>query len=81
MIILSLFYFFAYTNAFTLTMYNVKNPYWDSLRFSVKENARNWFINRAIRKGIPWNDLYEDSIKNHEQIEYFKEKSEKCNKL
>ena len=76
MIILSLFYFFAYTNAFTLTMYNVKNPYWDSLRFSVKENARNWFINRAIRKGIPWNDLYEDSIKNHEQIEYFKEKSE-----
>ena len=74
--IVVLFYIFASANAFTLSMNNVNNQNWDTLRFSIKENARNWFVNRAIQKGIPWNELYQDSVKNHEQIEYFKEKTE-----
>ena len=76
MIILSLFYILASVNAFTLSMNNVNNPSWETLRFSIKENARNWFINRAIQKGIPWNELYQDSVNDHEQMEYFKEKNE-----
>ena len=35
-----------------------KNTNWNQLQFSIKENARNWFVKRAIRSGIPWNELY-----------------------
>lgn len=35
-----------------------KNTNWNNLQFSLKEQARKWFIDRAISTGIPWNDLY-----------------------
>ena len=35
------------------------NTNWNNLQFSLKEQARKWFIDRAISTGIPWNDLYE----------------------
>ena len=45
---------------------------WDTLRYSMKENARNWFVNRAIRKGIPWNELYKKYNEVEEKLEHYR---------
>ena len=56
-----------------LSMSYQNNPKWETLRFSIKENARTWFINRATNKGIPWNELYQESVADHESIATLKE--------
>lgn len=56
-----------------LSMSYQNNPKWETLRFSIKENARTWFINRAIKKGIPWNELYQESVADHDSIATLKE--------
>ncbi len=56
-----------------------KNTNWNQLQFSIKENARNWFVKRAIRSGIPWNELYEENVNNYDIIEKSKEKIENKN--
>lgn len=58
---------------FNLNMNANKLPTnWETLRYSMKENARNWFVNRAIRKGIPWNELYKKYNEVEEKLKYYK---------
>ena len=66
------------SNAFNMHM---KGPSswstkWDTLRFSIKENARNWFVNKAVRSGIPWNELYAKNVEAHDKINEYKEQIE-----
>ena len=49
-------------------LFMTKNTNWNQLQFSIKENARNWFVKRAIRSGIPWKELYEENIKLKEKV-------------
>jgi len=46
-----------------------KTTNWANLQFSIKENARNWFVKRAIRSGIPWDELYQENVKNYDIIQ------------
>ena len=65
------------TSCFQLFMNIPKNTQWKSLQFTLKERARNWFINNAVKKGIPWNELTSNYKKNYAKIDsfkYFKEK-------
>jgi len=48
------------------------NTNWNSLQFSLKEQARKWFIDRAISTGIPWNDLYKEYDDVSEDIYRYK---------
>ena len=60
----------AICNGFQLHMSKVpKNTNWNQLQFSIKETARNWFVKRAIRSGIPWNELYQENVDNYIVIE------------
>jgi len=72
---------FNITHAFNMHM---KTPSswstnWDTLRFSIKENARNWFVSKAIRSGIPWNELYVENVEVHDKINEYKEQIEEKN--
>ena len=51
-----------------IKMSNRMNTNWSSLQFSVKENARKWFISRATKKGIPWNSLYKKNVALQDEI-------------
>lgn len=69
-------YLLTYANGFRMTMYNKLPNNWDNLKKSMKENARSWFVNRAIQKGIPWNDLNKKYQSVHDELEHFKIKKE-----
>lgn len=72
--------YFAICNGFQLYMSKVpKTTNWNQLQFSIKENARNWFVKRAIRSGIPWNDLYQENVDNYDLIEKCKQRIENKN--
>ena len=58
----------VYCHGFTITMSNKMGTNWNNLQFSVKESARKWFINRATKKGIPWNSLYDKNVALQEEI-------------
>jgi ubiquinone/menaquinone biosynthesis C-methylase UbiE len=55
---------------------NLQKNEWNNLQFSLKEKARNWFIDRAIKKGIPWNEMYQENVDAHENIEKLKIEAE-----
>ena len=42
---------------------------WDVLSSALKEKARNWFIQRAEKSGIEWNQLTDNYKKNKEILE------------
>lgn len=50
-----------------------KNTNWKQLQFKLKERARNWFIDRATKNGIPWHELYEKNNHYFEEISIKKE--------
>lgn len=71
---------FAIINGFEVYMSNIpKTTNWASLQFSIKENARNWFVKRAIRSGIPWDELYQENVNNYDIIQQCKERIEDKN--
>lgn len=41
-----------------------KSAVWTALEKNAKENARQWFISRAEKRGIPWRESY-DKFKSH----------------
>ena len=55
-------------------LYSNKNI-WDNLSYSMKEKARNWFIERAEKRGIGWNS-YLEKYKDVQVIEELKENKE-----
>lgn len=57
-----LFTFVHLNNGFMLNMNIQSNYNWNNMQFSVKEIARNWFVNRATKLGIPWDSLYEKNV-------------------
>ncbi len=60
---LIIFSLFQLSYGLRMTMKNKMPNTWDNLRYSMKETARKWFINRAGQKGIPWLEIakkYED---------------------
>ena len=59
---------FISCHGLNLKMTNRMNTNWSSLQFSVKENARKWFISRATKKGIPWNSLYKKNVALQDEI-------------
>ena len=65
------------SNCFTLIMNNMpKNTNWNTFQFTLKERARNWFINNAEKKGIPWNSItkiYKNDIDVIKSNKYMKE--------
>lgn len=58
-----------------------KTTNWNSFQFSIKERARNWFIERAIKNGIPWKELYKDYDSKVEDINSYKEMNENKNQV
>lgn len=51
---------------------------WDILSSALKENARNWFIRRAEKKGIPWSLITSKYEKQSEELKIlFDEKNNK----
>lgn len=65
-----------FVHSFKLYMKSPKTNEWKNLQNSMKETARNWFVNRAIKRGIPWNELYEKNNKNQEAFEIIKKEKE-----
>lgn len=56
---LALFITYATSSyGFFLSMQDIPQSNWRKMQFSVKEKARNWFIERATKNGIPWKVLY-----------------------
>lgn len=70
------FSFLAYvlitSQCFFLSMKNTPQPKWKKLQFSVKEKARNWFIERATKNGIPWKVLYDKYDAKQEALNSYK---------
>jgi len=74
--ILLIAYLLTNANSFRMTMYNKLPNNWDNLKKSMKDNARDWFVNRAIQKGIPWNELHKKYQSVHDELENFRIKKE-----
>lgn len=66
-------------SCFQLNMNAPKITPWNSLQFSLKERARSWFINNAVKKGIPWNELTTNYKKDFAKINSFKYSKENRN--
>ena len=66
--------------SFGFKLFMTNNPYkntnWNQLQYKLKNNARNWFINRAEQNGIPWKSLYEKNKKHFDEINIYKEEVE-----
>ena len=67
--ILVLLTYVTNTHGFSLFM---KQQNWKSLQFSVKEKARNWFIERATKNGIPWKVLYDKYDAKQKELNSYK---------
>ncbi len=63
---------FVNSYSFYLHMNNMKNTNWNSFQFTLKEQARKWFIDRAISSGIPWDKLYKKYDDVYEDINTFR---------
>lgn len=62
---------FATSHSFFLSMKNPQ-PGWKKLQFSIKEKARNWFIERATKGGIPWVELYNKYNTQQKELNSYK---------
>jgi len=74
-----IFSIFQLCSSFHLTMKNKMPNTWDNLRYSMKETARKWFINRAVQKGIPWSEIAKKYEHATEELMECKEKTEDKN--
>ena len=59
------------SQCFFLTM-NQQPSSWRKMQFSVKEKARNWFIERATKSGIPWKELYNKYDAKQKELNSYK---------
>lgn len=41
---------------------------WKTLNLKAKENVRQFFVNRATKNGIPWNEYYDLGVVNMDQL-------------
>lgn len=49
-----------------------EQPRWNLLEKSLKSKARNWFLNRAEKRGIRWNETYNYYLKNSNALLFWK---------